>query len=100
MSDDSVKVIGTGLVGWLQAFDVATHVQVGQGELDVAADLAGEVNVKSEPLEVDAQHLGKTSDTHLLHTVLEATQRWEKDMWREERRESERKGEGEERVSV
>ena len=80
MSDDIIKVVGTGLVGWLQAFDVATHVQVGQGELDVAADLAGEVNVKSEPLEVDAQHLG--SEAHFLHTVLEATKRWE-DLGRE-----------------
>ena len=42
------------------------------------ADLAGEVGVKPEALEMDAQHLRKTYNAHLLLTVLKATRKKEK----------------------
>ena len=39
-------------------FEVSGHVEVGEWKGDMSADLGGEVGIKSEPFQVDTQHLG------------------------------------------
>ena len=54
MGDDSVEVVRAGLAaGVLLSLEELRHVQLGEREADVAADLAGEVGIKLEALEVD-----------------------------------------------
>ena len=48
-----------GLARQLRVLEIASHVQLGEREVDMAADFAGKVNIKPESLEVDAEHLRK-----------------------------------------
>ncbi len=50
MRDDGIEVIGVTLLSPSLPLEEGIHVQPGQGEPDVAADLAGDVRVETEPL--------------------------------------------------
>ena len=68
VADDSSQRVGVGLLG-LTGQQPPAQVQVGQGEADAGADLAGEMVIMPEPLQVDAQGLGQTSQLRVFESI-------------------------------
>lgn len=73
MGDDSIEVVRASPSRMILLLQIVRHVQLIEREADVPADLAGEIRVKPESFQVDAQHLRQLNDAHLLLTVLKTT---------------------------
>ena len=54
MRDDGIEVVCVTLLSPSLPLEEGVHVEPSQGKLDVATNLAGDIRVKPEPLEVDA----------------------------------------------